>query len=179
MTTAKKSAGAKDAATERFESAVNAGRAAVDTAVKASTDAAAKGYEQYVNMTKEQVEKVGTFTFTGYDEVAEFNKETIDAVIASSDVFTRGAEDLGRAVTSLAQNSVEDNMATAKQVFGAKSLHEVVQLQSDWAKASLSGFFNESARLQELSMRVANEAFGPLGARATAAFEKLAKPGIA
>ncbi len=46
MTTAKKSAGAKDAATEQFESAVNAGRAAVDTAVKASTDAAAKGYEQ-------------------------------------------------------------------------------------------------------------------------------------
>ena len=178
MTTAKKTTAAKDDATEQFETAVNAGRDAVDAVVKASTDAAAKGYEQYVAMTKEQVEKASAFAFTGYDEVAEFNKETLDAVIASGNVVAKGVEDLGRAVSSFTQTSLEDNLAVAKRVLGAKSLPEVMQLQSDWAKASLSGMFAESARLQELSFRVTNDAFGPIGARATAAFEKFAKPAV-
>ena len=173
MTTAKKSPAAKDAAAEQFETAVNVGRETVDAVVKAGTDAAAKGYEQYVAMTKEQVEKASAFAFTGYDDVAEFNKETMDAVIASGNVLARGVEDLGQAVSSFTQTSLEDNMAAAKRVFGAKSVPEAVQLQSDWAKTALSGFLAESARLQELSFRVTNDAFGPIGARATAAFEKL------
>lgn len=178
-TTTRKGPAAKDAATEQFETAVNAGREAVDAAVKAGTDAASKGYEQYVAMTQEQVEKASTYAFTGYDEAADFSKDTLEAVMTSSNVVAKGVEDLGRAVTNFTQTSIEDNLTMATKVFSAKSLQEVVQLQSDWVKASLGGFFNESARLQELSLKVTNDALGPIGARATAAFEKIAKTSVA
>ena len=65
-------------------------------------------------------------------------------------------------------------MATA--LLGAKTLDEVLQLNSDLAKVSLEALIARSAKLSEMGVSVASGAFKPLGSHFEATLSKLAKP---
>ena len=174
MTTAKKNGSAK--ATETLEAAAAAQQMKLEAAVKAGADAFSQGYEQAYSTTKEQLDKVNEFAFKNYDEIADFNKDTIEAVIASSNVVAKGVEDLGQEIASYAQFAAEKNIETAKQLFAVKSVQDAMDLQASWAKAAFDGFLAESAKLQDLSLQVSTKAAEPLSKQVNAAVEKFAKP---
>lgn len=148
----------------------------IEAAVKAGTDAMGKGYEQAYSMTKEQLEKANEMAFKGYDEMADFGKETFEAVVASSNIFAKGAEVIGKEVAAFAQASVESNMATAKQLFMIKNPQELFDLQGKWAKDSFDTLLSETTKLQDMSMKIATESSAPINARVNAAVEKMTKP---
>jgi phasin family protein len=148
----------------------------IEAAVKAGTEAMGKGYEQAYSMTKEQFEKANELAFKSYDEFADFGKETFEAVVESSNIFAKGAEVIGKEVAAFAQASVETNMATAKKLFTAKNVQELLDLQGKWAKQSFDNLLSETTKLQDMSMKVATESSAPISARVNAAVEKISKP---
>jgi phasin family protein len=162
--------------TAPIEAAVNAGKETVEAFVKAGTDAANQQYSQAMTATKDQVEKASATFFKGYDEVATMNKDNMDAVMKSGTIFAKGFESLSKEWMAFAQDAMETNMAAAKKVFGAKNLQEMMDLQSEAYRTSFDKVMAESAKLAELSAKVANEAVEPLQARVQAGFEKASKP---
>jgi phasin family protein len=144
--------------------------------VKAGTDAATKNYEQAIAMTKDQVEKASTALFRGYDEMTVLNKDNVEAVVASSTIVAKGYETIGREVMSFTQSAIETNIAATKAIFGAKTLRELVDLQADFARSQFDNALAESAKLTEMSVRVANDAIEPLQSRVNVTVEKLLKP---
>jgi phasin family protein len=62
-------------------------------------------------------------------------------------------------------------MAAAKSLTTAKSLQEVLELQTAWAKSSLEGYLAEVNRASELVAASLKETLTPLNARVTAAVE--------
>ncbi len=175
MATAKKTTATNDM-TAPIEAAVNAGKETVEAFVKAGTDAANQQYEQAMTATKEQVEKASTTFFKNYDEMASLNKDNIDAVMKSSTIVAKGFESLSKEMMAFAQEAMEANMAAAKKVFGAKNLQEVMDVQSETYRTNFDKLMAESAKLAELSAKVANEAVEPLQARVQASFETVSKP---
>lgn len=145
-------------------------------ASKEAVEAAAKGYKDAVSMTREQVEKASAYAFKGYDELADFQRETFDALMTSSSAVTKGAEDVGREVATFTQSTVELGFNAARSMFGAKSVYEVIDLHNAWAKLSFDKMLAESTKLQELSFQVAKDAFEPLNSRAATAWERVSKP---
>lgn len=137
---------------------------------------AAKGYEEVANMTREGLEHVGAIAKNSYEGVADYNREFTDAVQASSSALTRSVEDTTTALTEYAKESVEESLSMASRLFGAKSFQDVMNVQTDWARASFERFAAESAKIQERSVQTASEAVAPFNAGATAAFEKFGKP---
>ncbi len=172
MTTADKNGSAKDT----IESAAAAQQEKIEAAVKAGTDAFAQGYEQAYANAKEQMDKVNEFAFKNYDEIADFNKETVEAVIASSNVVAKGVEDFGQEIASYAQQAAEKNIETAKKLFAVKNVQDALDLQAEWAKTAFDGFVAESAKLQDMSLQVSAKASEPLSKQVNAAVEKFAKP---
>lgn len=148
----------------------------IEAAVKASTEAMGKGYEQAYTMTKEQFEKANEMAFKSYDDFADFGKETYEAVVASSNIFAKGADVIGKEVAAFAQASVEANLATAKKLFMVKNPQEMLDLQGKWAKESFDTLVSETTKLQDMSMKVATETAAPINARVNAAVEKMSKP---
>jgi phasin family protein len=148
----------------------------IEAAVKAGTEAMGKGYEQAYSATKEQIEKANEMAFKNYDEFADFGKETYEAVVASSNIFAKGAEVIGKEVAAFAQASVESNMAIANKLFTAKNPQELLDLQGKWAKESFDTLLSETTKLQDMSVKVATETTAPINARVNAAVEKMAKP---
>src|SRR3546814_14310410 len=67
-------------------------------------------------------------------------------------------------------------MAFGKQVLGAKSLNEVVDLQNTFTKSAFDAFVAESTKISELSVKTASEAIEPIKARAAEAVEPLSRP---
>ena len=132
--------------------------------------------EQAVAATKEQVEKASTAALKGYDEFATLNKASMDAYVKSSNIVTKGVEDLGKAYFAFAQSTAESNVAAAKKLMGAKTINDVVDIQAEVARSSFDSWVAESTKMSELSMKVANEAFEPIQAQFTAVVEKMTKP---
>jgi len=172
----KKSAEAVNEALKPVESAVYAGKETVEAAVKAGAAAAQKGYEQAVALTKEQVEKASEAMFKGYDQLNAMSKENIEAVVASSSIVAKGVENLSKEVFAMAQATLETSINSAKAFFGVKTLREAVDLQSELSRTQFDRLMSDSAKLADLSVKVANEAFQPIQARVNVAMEKLMKP---
>jgi len=174
MTTAKKNDSTKTS--ETFEAAAAAQQKKMEAAAKAGAEALTQGYEQaYVN-AKDQLDKVNDFAHQNYDDLADFNKDTIEAVMASSNVVAKGVEDLGQEIAAYAQQAAEKNIATVQKLFAVKNMQDAMDLQAEWAKTAFDGFVAESAKLQDMSMQVGTKASEPLSKQVNAAVEKFAKP---
>lgn len=143
---------------------------------KAQQEQAKAQFEQTFAATKEQVEKASAQLLKGYEDLAAFSKDNVDAFVQSSTIVAKGAEEIGKEVVAFAQSSFEKNVAAGKALMSAKSINEAVDLQNTFAKQSFDAFVAEATRIQELSVKVANEAFAPLTARLNAAVATLSKP---
>ena len=141
-----------------------------------AAEQAAKGYEEVAKMTREGLEQVGAFAKSNYAGIADYNKDFNDAVQTSSTAMTQSAEAATKAMTEYAKDSVAEGLSMANRLFGAKTLQDVVNVQTDWVKASLDRFKTESTNMQERSVAAASAASAPFQAGATAAFEKFSKP---
>ncbi len=161
---------------EPVEAAVSASQETMEAVVKAGTQAASKSYEQAVALVQEQVEKASSGMFQGYDDVATLGKDNIDAYVQSSTLFAKGVEAMSKELMNFAQFSVDTSVANAKALFGAKTVRELIDLQSDFSRSGFDSLVAESAKLTELSMSVANETIEPIQARLNANVEKLMKP---
>jgi len=163
------------AAAKPFEDAVEVSKATIDALVKVGTEAASKGYEQAVELTREQVGKASTAFIKGFGDIQGLGKGNVDAVVEAGTVWAKGAEQISKQVMALTQNSVQSSVVTAKALMGCKTLREVIDLQADFARSNFDTLVNEGTKLGELSFKVANEAIAPIQARVTKTVEKLTK----
>ena len=131
--------------------------------------------EETVAIAKENVQKASQAALKGYDEFAVLGQNNFEALVQSNSVFAKGFELIGKEVLAFAQRSVEENMAQARALFGAKDLQEILDLQNDFAKQRLEYTLAETAKLTELSTQVANEAIEPLQKRVDATVETVLK----
>lgn len=159
MTTAKKATPTID--TKPIEEAVAAGKQTVEQAVAA---------------TKEQVEKASTAALKGYDEFATVNKDTMDAYVKAGNVMAKGMEDMGKTFFAFAQTQAEANVAAAKKLMGAKTINDVVEIQSELARSQFDAYVAEGTKVSEMYLKVANETVEPIQAQMNVVVERIMKP---
>src|SRR3546814_3934901 len=114
----------------------------------------------------------------GYDDLATFNKQNVDAFVQAGNIWAKGAEELGKAYFSFAQASAEKNAEAAKSLLAAKSLKDVVDVQANYARTSFDTLVAEGTRINEMTIKVANETFAPIQDRLNVAIEKAFKPAV-
>ena len=181
MAEAKKpTATAKPAApASQVEAAVTVGKETVETVVKAGTEVATKGVEKAVAMSQEQVAaavKAGTEVFKNYEDVLAYGKDNVDALVSSNNILVKGVQDINKVLFSMAQKNMEDSVTLTKKMFGCKSVEEVVKLQNDMMKTNYSKALDESRKISDMAVKLAEEASAPIADRMTVAVEKATKP---
>ena len=117
---------------------------------------------------KDGVEK----SLAAMNDINAQSKQNLEAIVASATAATKGAEALGAQAIAFSKKSVEDNVAAAKTLSSAKSLQEVVELQTAWAKSSMEAYLGEFNRASEIVAASFKESLFPLNARVTATVEK-------
>ncbi|WP_119462304.1 phasin family protein [Rhodospirillaceae bacterium SYSU D60014] len=129
---------------------------------------------------REQVETLRSDVSRAANEATALNKTAVDAWAGSGTVFAKGVEDMSKAWLRLTQQSMENGVAAARAMLQARTLHDVVGVQSDYARNSFGSLMAETAQLSELSVRVAQgltqEAMRPIQARLDERAERTSRP---
>ncbi len=108
--------------------------------------------------------------------IAEMNahsKKNLEALVASVTAATKGAETLGARAIAYSKKSVEDQVAAAKTLAGAKSVQEVVELQTAFAKSAFETYVAEMNRMTETVATSVKESMSPINERMTAMVERV------
>jgi phasin family protein len=129
-----------------------------------------------VATTKQANGEATAVLFAGYDQLADLGRENFAAVLRANAALSEGLEAIGKEVILYARRSFEQAAETATALLGAKTLEDVFQLNSEFAKANLERLIERSAKLSEMSVKVANEALAPLGGRVEATIHTLSRP---
>jgi phasin family protein len=140
---------------------------------------AAKGAET-LKSTVEQFTTAGNLAFkdsiekslSSLSEANVHSKKNLEAVVASVTAATKGAEALGAQAMAYSKKAVEDQVAAAKSLAGAKSVQEVVELQTSYAKFALEAYIAEMNKASETVAASVKESFQPINERITAFVEK-------
>ena len=141
---------------------------------------AAKGAET-LKSTVEQFTTAGNQAFkdsveksmAALGEANANSKKNLEAVVASVTVATKGAEALGAQAMAYSKKAVEDQVVAAKNLAGAKSVQEVVELQTSYAKFAMESYIAEMNRASETVAASVKESFQPINERITAFVEKI------
>jgi phasin family protein len=134
---------------------------------------------QTIKSTAEQYQAAGSKAFkdaveksmTALNDINAHSKSNLEAVVASVTAAGKGAETLGAQTAAYSKKSLEDYVAAAKSLTTAKSLQEVVELQTAFAKSSLEAYLAQVNKASETVAASMKETLTPLNARVTAAVE--------
>jgi phasin family protein len=118
---------------------------------------------------KDGVEK----TLAALNEANSYSKKNLEALVASVTAATKGAEALGAQAMAFSKTSFENQVSAAKSLAGAKSVQEVVELQTSFAKSALEAYMAEMGRMSETVSASVKDSLKPLNERVTAAVEKM------
>ena len=117
---------------------------------------------------KDSVEK----TLSALSEVNTLSKGNVEAVVESLTAATKGAETVGAQALAYSKKNWDEAVTAAKTLSGAKSIQEVIELQSKYAKSSMEAYVSEMNLLTETLSASFKDTFKPINTRVTAAVEK-------
>ena len=93
----------------------------------------------------------------------------------AGNVATKGMESLTAEWLTYGKQSIEDSISATKAMMGAKTLQELIDLQTAFTKSSLDSFVNQGTKVTELTAKVAQDTFAPINGRVNAAVDKVVK----
>lgn len=117
---------------------------------------------------KDSVEK----TLSALSEVNTLSKGNVEAVVESLTAATKGAETVGAQALAFSKKNWEEAVTAAKTLSGAKSVQEVIELQSKYAKTAMEAYVAEVNQMTETLSASFKDTFKPINTRVTAAVEK-------
>lgn len=173
MTTKKSTA---TASATPVDAAVSASQETIEQMTRIGQETAQKNLEQAITMAKDNVEKASQSMFKGYDQINSLAQGNYEAVTKSFGIISKGLEDVSKAWADYTKVSVDTTMSFGKQVLGAKSLNEFVDLQNTFTKSAFDTFVAESTKISEMSVKTASEAIEPIKARVDEAVGTLSRP---
>lgn len=110
------------------------------------------------------------------EEMSDFAKGNVEAVMTSGRIAAKGAETLGQEAVEYGKKSFEGAAAAFKGMVAAKSPTELFKLQSDYARASFDAAVSEGSKLSEAWLKLFGDIAQPLSTRVALAADKIKAP---
>ena len=154
------------------ETMTNMSNGTTDAIKSSATAAYSNGkaaLEQVTAKSKETIEH----GMKSLDEMSAMAKGNVEALIASTKAATAGLETIAHQVAEFSRKSFEDTTAAARALTTVKTPNELMQLQSDFAKAQFDAAVAEMSKLSETLVKLAGEVFEPVQNRIALATDKL------
>lgn len=134
--------------------------------------------ESLVSSGQNQAEKIGGQVLRSYGEITALNQRNLEALVASSTVVVKGAEEASRSLRTFARASLEQTASAGKAMLAIRSFHDLVDLQTRFAKTRMDACLAETSALTQLGVKTTYDAIAPLKAQVSAAVEKAIRPAV-
>jgi phasin family protein len=107
------------------------------------------------------------------EELTEFTKGNVEALVASTKVAAKGVENLGQEVAELSRKSFEEASAALRGFSEIKSPTDFFRLQTEFARGQFDTLVAESAKMSEAMIKLAGDVAQPITNRYTVAAERV------
>ena len=145
---------------------------AAEAAKTFTNDAQSKAtalFSDWNNRSKSAVERSTKLI----EEMNDFGKGNIEAVVESGRVAAKAAEQMSREAAETARKNFEQATAAMKSFSSVKTPTEFFQLQSDYARSAFDQLIAETSKNSETMLKLAGEVFQPISNRFAVAAEKM------
>ncbi len=134
---------------------------------------AAAGVEEFAANANQALKDGIEKSMTAVAEINDHSKKNLEAVVASVTLASKSAETLGASVLAFSKKSLEDQVAAAKSLAGAKSVQDVIELQTSFAKTAFEAYVAEMSRVTEAFTTSMKDSMAPITERVTVMAERL------
>jgi phasin family protein len=142
----------------------------------ATTKKATNGAEVFETLTALNPESIKQ----GYEKFAEsftvladFQKNSMEAVMASAGAFAKGVEKLTSEQSTFVKAAFEDSVATAKAASSSKSVQDTMDLNSDFVREAVEKNLGQFNKVADICIETTKDAVEPLTARYSDLVEKI------
>jgi phasin family protein len=144
---------------------------AVETVKKSveNNTAAAQAQAAGTKVLREGLEK----TTASMTELSAQSKQNLEALTASATAAQKGAEALSKQALEYSKTSWEHSVAAAQTIVQARSVQEMIELQTNYAKSAMEVYMSEVSKMTEIMTSSVKDSFKPINERMTASVEKL------
>ncbi len=107
--------------------------------------------------------------------ITELNAEgqrNLEAVVASASAAQKGAEALSAQSVAYAKKSWEDGVAATQSLAQARSVQELIELQTTFAKSAMETYLSEANKMADTLTASVKDSFKPINERVTASVER-------
>jgi len=144
--------------------------------VKASAEKAQATFQA----NAEQAQAAGAKAFrdvadksaAGISELNAQGKQNLEALVASAAAAQKGVETLSAQSAAFTRKSWEDGVAAAQSMSQARSIQELLELQTTWAKSASEAWLAEVTKATDVMTASVKDSFKPINERVTASVEK-------
>ena len=147
-----------------------------------TAEAVKKTVEQTASTAKVQAEKVQaagaqafsegvTKTTAAMGELSAQSKQNLEALTAAATAAQKGAEALSAQAMSYGKTSWENGVAAAQTISQARSIQELIELQTNFAKSAMETYLSEVTKMTETLTGSVKDSFKPINERVTATVE--------
>jgi phasin family protein len=169
-----------NAARETMNAGADAAKQSMNAGAQAFGQAAAVG-DRMMRDAMDRASQVGDQAFkdgmekslAALNELNAQSKRNLEAVVESVTAATKGAETLSNEAMTYTRKTVEGQVEQARALSGARSVQEVVELQTTYAKSAMEAYIAQMNKAAEIMSDVVKQSFRPLNERATALVETM------
>ncbi len=135
----------------------------------AAAKKSARKTEDMINDAQKAFEANAEKFSRGLEDVAAFSQETLDAMVKTSEIAAKAAEELNADLLAFSKKSFDETVAAARDMTTAQTPTELFEKQAAFATAAFEGFFAQAGKWGEAMVAASKEASAPMAARAAAA----------
>jgi phasin family protein len=168
-----------DTVKKTVETATDTVKKTVETAT-ASVKATAEKAQATFQANAEQAQAAGAKALkdvadksaAGLTELNAQGKQNLEAIVASAAAAQKGVETLSAQSAAFTKKSWEDGVAAAQAMSQARSIQELLELQTTWAKSATEAYLAEVTKATDVLTASVKNSFKPINERVTASVEK-------
>ena len=98
-------------------------------------------------------------------DAADFQKETLEAMMASAGVLAKAAEKAAAEQTAFAKDAFEEGMAAMRAASTSKSVQDALEIQAEYARSAIEKSMGHVSKLAEHWTGVMKDAADPVTKR--------------
>lgn len=104
---------------------------------------------------------------------AEVQRDALETVVKAGQIYGEGLKSLAAHAAETNRTQFEESIAHLRALTGVKSIHEAMELQTQYARTAASRALTEGSTMVESGLELAEKTLAPITARAREAAEKV------
>ena len=113
----------------------------------------------------------GTEKMKSAEQFFSFGQGNVEAMVKSSQIVASGLQELTKQIAANAQAAMDESMSTLRAIAGVRSMKEALEMQANFARASVEKAMSQTGQFTEASFKLAGQAYEPIASRMTIAVD--------